>query len=402
MKKSLILVSIVLVLVACSREDPIEFGTRKDLIIETRHDAYVESGKEFALKLLEEYKSLENGNFTLSPLSLEYTLGMINLAADGSASQEICSALGYGDNKEDVSSYLKGLRKQLEEVDKSTSLFQANGVYLDKKYSFDHSYLQSVKQCFNADARELDFTQPSSAAKEINEWIKKNTKSNIPKALEKLSAGIDALFINALYFNGKWSSKFNSANTKKEPFNTVEGKTTTVEMMCQERDFDYYKSDHFKAATLPYGNGTYNMVIVLPDKEYSLDSVLSEMNPDIWNSIVKESTSMTLKLSLPRFKIDYSTDLIPAMMAMGINSVFEEETALSSMADDFKGNVSQMDQSISLEVDESGTKASVITKAVSGLVMNLPMTFKADRPFAYFIMEKSTGIILVEGVLRLP
>ena len=172
--------------------------------------------------------------------------------------------------------------------------------------------------------------------------------------------------------------------------------------MNQKHDFMYYKSESFATAFLPYGNGAFNMVIALPDEGSSVESIIKEMDSKKWNEIISKAQVKELDLFIPKFKIEYTNDnLIPLMSNLGIESIFNDTADLTLIADGFNNNISQIDQSILLDVDESGTKATIITKAISGLILNdIPrtITFRADHPFVYFIMERSTGIIILEGV----
>ena len=398
---SLLIISLAVMLVACEREVPFSSNERKDLTIETRHDAFVEKGKEFSFNLLREYYSINANGFVVSPLSIELVLGMINYGAQGQSSGEICSALGYGyDEKKNVAEYANSLSNQLVELDKSTLLYTANGVFISDKYHLTDYYSEGAKEYYSADAMEMDFNDILSAKKTINEIIKKKTNSKIPNALENLKGGIEAIFLNAVYFEGQWSSKFDKKKTKEHPFITDSGNVRKVNLMNQKNYFRYYKSDSFATAVLPYGNGAFNMVIALPNNGYSVESIIEEMDSEKWNEIIRKADAKELDLYIPKFKIEYTNDnLIPVMNNLGIESIFNDTADLSLIANGFNNCISHIGQSILLDVDESGTKATIKTKAISGVIANdIPKTFKADHPFVYFLMEKSTGIILLEGV----
>ena len=390
-------------IISCNKEEPLLTNQRKDISIETRHDAFVEKGKDFSFNLLREYYSIKGGGFVISPLSIEFVLGMINYGSQGKSSDEICLALGYGyDEKENIAEYASSLNNQLVELDKSTLLYSANGVYISDKYHFKDYYKKGANEYYSANTMELNFSD-AHAQKTINENIKEKTHSKIPNAIKHLNSGVEALFLNAIYFEGQWSSKFDNKNTKEHPFITEAGDVRKVSLMNQKQDFRYYKSGSFATVFLPYGNGAFNMVIVLPDKGYSVQSIIEEMNSESWNKLISKADHKEVDLYIPKFKIEYTNDnLIPVMNNLGIESIFDDKADLTLIADGFNNSISQMSQSIFLDVDESGTKASIKTKALSGLILGelIPktVTFKADHPFVYFIMERSTGIIILEGV----
>ena len=158
MNKYSILSLIVLVLSGCVQEETLSNNSRKDLIIETRHTALVEKGKDFSFNLLRQSFSNSIESYVVSPLSLEFVLDMINYGAQGTSSSEISTVLGYDAyDKRDVAEYAKSLNKQLLEIDRSTTLFSANGVYISDKYKFTDYYYQGIREYYAADARVLNF-----------------------------------------------------------------------------------------------------------------------------------------------------------------------------------------------------------------------------------------------------
>ena len=62
--------------------------------------------------------------------------------------------------------------------------------------------------------------------------------------------------------------------------------------------------------------------------------------------------------------------------------------------------LSAVTQDAIVKVDEEGTEAAVVSKAHMGKAMDAgfpPAVFHADHPFLYFIVEKSTGVVLFAG-----
>lgn len=96
---------------------------------------------------------------------------------------------------------------------------------------------------------------------------------------------------------------------------------------------------------------------------------------------------------------------------MSLNSTFEKmgvNTMGMNIAPTGIGNGEAMDALIShftvIDVNEKGAEAAAVT--VTDIWGAAPVTrkaeFIADRPFAYFIIEKNTGSILMAGVVQDP
>ena len=61
---------------------------------------------------------------------------------------------------------------------------------------------------------------------------------------------------------------------------------------------------------------------------------------------------------------------------------------------------------VRITVNEKETKAAAVTmfgmKATAFMPQRPPIVFNADHPFAYVILDKSTGINLFTGIVREP
>src|SRR5690606_40275984 len=66
-----------------------------------------------------------------------------------------------------------------------------------------------------------------------------------------LDPDLVALLINALYFNGKWTNKFDEQQTELAPF-FAKDKKVEVPMMLLESELKYMENAFFQAVKLPY------------------------------------------------------------------------------------------------------------------------------------------------------
>ena len=110
----------------------------------------------------------------------------------------------------------------------------------------------------------LYFTNPASV-KTINNWVNTNTDGKITQIINNIPADAVMYLINAIYFKANWTNKFDSSLTKQSPFLLANGTTVQCAMMYQENNFNYYRGSNYSALQIPYGNGNFNMVIILPN-----------------------------------------------------------------------------------------------------------------------------------------
>ena len=92
--------------------------------------------------------------------------------------------------------------------------------------------------------------------------------------------------INAIYFKANWTNKFDSSLTKQSPFLLANGTTVQCAMMYQENNFNYYRGSNYSALEIPYGNGNFNMVIILPNSGVDVNQLLSQVDASLLEQII--------------------------------------------------------------------------------------------------------------------
>ena len=176
----------------------------------------------------------------------------------------------------------------------------------------------------------------ADAPEAVNAWVNRKTNGKIPTVLSGAKpdyANTVAIIVNAIYFKGAWTNKFDPAQTKDGTFTKADGSAMTAPFMTQTGDFDYYKGDHFQAVRLPYGAGRLSLIALLPDPKTRLDAFLARLTPENWDKWVKRLAYHPGTVALPRFKSEYSADLKPPLTALGLGIAFDQNNAdLSGLA----------------------------------------------------------------------
>ena len=81
--------------------------------------------------------------------------------------------------------------------------------------------------------------------------------------------------INAIYFFGTWKHEFDENGTTFKYFFPADQDPIQVGMMKLEDTIRYLHQEIFDAIELPYGNGHYSMIVMLPDREKTTRTLLS-------------------------------------------------------------------------------------------------------------------------------
>ncbi|MDR3260269.1 MAG: serpin family protein [Tannerella sp.] len=381
---------------------------REDILLTKAEEAVLHGNNVFAFNLLKEVFENEGkeSNIFISPLSATLALAMLNNGAVGVTQEQIQTALGYGgQTREDVNSYFRKMVNAMHELDEYVRFESANSIWISNLFPVLSPFKEVNQTYFEAEVRNVDYSDPATLGL-INGWIAEKTHDLIPDFFSRLDPDTRMALINALYFKGSWTRPFDSENTKDAPFYNANGATQNVAMMDfgKEVRLNYLQEDAFELVELPYGNEAFCMTLLLPRKDVSLASIIENLNAAAWDDCLSKLHLNTVIVRLPRFKIEYTRPLNDDLKALGMTSMFMFGNADFSLISNESSVVSSVSQKTFIEVNEEGTEAAAVTGIIVGTAFpDLPVqppVLEFNRPFVYFIKEKSTGSVFFAGVMR--
>lgn len=371
----------------------------KYLILSNDQRATINKGNEFAVNLFKTQIDMQSK--VISPLSVSYLMGMLANGADGDTQKEILASLGVSDvTLQTLNESYRALLNSTATADKQTTINIANYIAADKHFSLKSDFRNTVGKMYDAGVESLDFSS-SKAVDKINQWCSKQTNGMIPKIVDQLSASDVAVLMNAIYFEGTWETPFEKELTKEENFRGYTRDIKRVQMMHQEDNFSYLNNDTFEAVTLPYGNRTYNMTVLLPKEGVSIEEMMKQLDAQKIGSLYRDMEKCVVDLKLPKFTTSTEVVLNDAISKLGAPSIFTGAANFKNMSD-ASVFISKMLQKAKIEVSEEGTKAAAITAGMVAMTALNPdeprhVKFHANRPFVYIITERQTGAIFFVG-----
>jgi serpin B len=360
-------------------------------------------GNAFAFDLF--YKILQTSddkNVFISPLSVDFALGMTQNGANGVTEQEMKQVLHHsGLTSAQINEYYRIMLNALPAVDPTTKLNIANSIWCREGFPFHQSFLDVNAKYFDAEVRNLDFASPT-ALQTINDWCARQTNNLIQEALDQISPDAVMYLINAIYFKGVWTTQFDRRNTAKATFFAENGSENQVYMMrIFDNSFPYYTNTTAQFLDMSYGNGAFSMTVILPHNGKTLQDVTDNLSSDYFNDIVENRLhERNVEVFFPRFKTEYRIELQDLLSAMGMPSAFCAFDADFSGISEIPLFISRVIHSTFVEVNEEGTEAAAVTvveTAVTSVNPSQPVLFRADRPFMFVIRENSTGAVLFMG-----
>ncbi|KAI4352347.1 hypothetical protein L6164_006610 [Bauhinia variegata] len=368
-------------------------------------------------------KEIEKGsNFVDSPLSLHVILSLIAAGSTGNTLKQLLSFLG-SENIDDLnkssSQIISGIKlvEQSKSVNSGPKLSFINGAWVEQSFGFKASYEEVVRNVYRSQVKEVDFiNKADQLTAEVNSWVKNATNGLIKEILP--SGSVDdktkLILVNALYFKGAWSERFDASKTTTKNFNLLNEQIVQVPFMTSMKyEEHYYRSfDSFKVLRIPYQSGNnplkLSMYFYLPHEKDGLQSLIHSLNstPRFLNQdfrLVKEEIP---DLWIPRFKFSFKFEGKDSMKELGLALPFSpgELTEMSDSPRRHKLYVSKMFHKAFIEVNEEGTEAAASTALIAKLQrqkLHIP-SFVADHPFMFMIREETSMAVFFVGEVLNP
>lgn len=217
------------------------------------------------------------------------------------------------------------------------------------------------------------------------------------------------VLLNAIYFNGAWTTEFDKKGTHLLTFYKKANENIEVPMMKKEDKLDYSSNDLFSAIKMPYGNGQYNMLVFLPENDNNSQNIIDDLSVSNWKNWMETfETEEHVVVTLPRFKFAFELGLNDVLKKMGMQKAFQANIADFSKISDENLYISSVLHKSFINVNETGTEAAAVTSITFSTSNAGPgneiqkIYFTVDKPFVFAITEKDTDAILFMGEVQNP
>jgi serpin B len=371
-------------------------------------DGIAAGNNQFACEL---YRKIQldpenNGkNIFLSPYSISTALAMTYAGSRGNTAEQMARTLHFAIPQADLHPAYAALNARIARTDSKTyQLNIANALWGQKGYHFEANFLDLIRRNYEGGFQTIDYHDPVSALKTINQWVERQTNSKIKDLLhlEDVDSLTRLVLTNAIYFKGDWELPFNPKQTQTASFIIAPGHKVDVPMMRQKGKFNYCRAVGVQILEMPYAGKDLAMLVMLPDGDInSFEAGLTADRIQEWRSQLK---AQKVEVSLPKFKFLARYYLDQALPELGMSDAFSEADA------DFSGITGHKDLYIKhvihqtmIDVNEQGSEAAAATAVVMDAksVSRNPI-FQADHPFMFAIIHQATGSLLFIGRVADP
>lgn len=157
---------------------------------------------------------------------------MAALGAKGQTATEMYAGLDLTGSS--PSSLSTGFHSLLAPFQSNSSVLKvANKIYIQQGNQIKPTFKALATKDFYSSAQTLNFNNAGAAANTINKWVASETDDLIQNLVspDALSADTEVVLVNAIYFNGKWDSPFESYQTYQQQFYPSHSSSINIDFM---------------------------------------------------------------------------------------------------------------------------------------------------------------------------
>lgn len=347
---------------------------------------------------------------TASPASIGLALLMLVPGARGDTEKELVAVLHLPEELRGARLHAaaKDLLERIGVVQKGThdtdgpQLRLANDLWTQTGYPIVADYTSLLRTSYGAMHHDVAFRESAAAArKTINAHIAGVTNQRIAELLtpDLVTPATRVVLTNAIWLKAAWLHAFHENATAPGPFTLADGTAIEVPTMRLVESFAYAETDDWQCVVLPFAHCNLQCELVLPRPGRSLGGAEHALLTGADTALL---ASEIVQVRLPRFRVAGAHQLRAPLEALGLHCAFDATRAdFSGISPTKELVVDDVVHQTWIQVDEAGAEAAaataVVMKAGSAARPREPKVFAAERPFAFVLRDRTTGLVLFLG-----
>ncbi len=319
-------------------------------------------------------------NLILSPISAYQILSLTSNGARGKTLQEMLLSLSSTELNElnQINLAILNAVKEFKSIEMANAVMTA--FTPEEKFTeVAYSYKSTVGPLGNVD--------------QVNNWCSEKTHGKITKILDEIEPNTMMILLNAIYFKGIWTKQFDPKNTYKMNFYNfgIIDNAVTVDMMHIREQFKYYENEFAQAIEIPFKIDSASAIVLLPRNDININDFVADLEEKKIQEYIEGMKTYTVDLSLPKFELEFSSELNNVLQKLGMKEAFDPAKAdLTGMRKEGNIYISKVIQKTYLKIDEAGAEAAAVTAVViktRGFDPN-NRRMVVNRPFLMIIKSK--------------
>lgn len=342
------------------------------------------------------FEDTNQKSFSVSPLSATLCLALMANSTDNATTKAIAEMMCNSDIST-LNTLCVKLLDYLPYEGNGARLTLANSAWYDTTVQPSQNYVTSIKDILNSEVHSINF-KGNDAIGTINKWCSEKTEGLIDNAVRHIDPKTIAMLINALYFEGIWTNKFDKSKSFESTFYGINGNSTAT-MMADSRKLYYAEGNDFQTVSLPFGGGITEMILVLPNDGIDIVDFCNNLDADKYQQFYTTAKATNVNLTMPRFSTQTYGNITDILVEMGLPESATLDKSGIAYYDDIHYDIIQQTSS---QFDEDGGKLAAVTltqifTSTGEMEKDRTVNLDFNRPFLYFVRNTSSGTILMAG-----
>ena len=361
---------------------------------------FCEAQTAFAAELLRRVQTGFDGeNIMVSPYSVVQALAMAANGAAGDTRTEMEQLLGGKIPLDVLDQYLYAWRTEQPDT-KTCKLKTANAIWIkDSDFEVNPDFLTVNREWFGAECRKAPFN--TDTVSYINRWVSDKTDDMIPKIIDNLTPDMRSVLVNAVCFDAKWQTPYESEDIKSAKFRNADGSETETEMMYS--DETAYLEQNGAVGFLRYYDGPYAFAGILPPEDLTVEEYLAQLDGEQLGRLLTDVQETEVRAGMPAFSGDTTVELKGILSEMGMPAAFTEQADFSGISGTNPVRIGEVIHKTHIDVDANGTKAAAataVTFQANGILVSDQKIVILNRPFVYAIVDLNTHLPVFIGTVQ--
>ena len=324
-------------------------------------------------------KDKKGENLIISPLSIFQALSLATNGAKSETQLEMLDLLQASDIDElnEINYKILSIFKEFTTID------IANAVM---------TKFTPLEDFANVAKKYLSPIEPLKSVEQVNNWCSNKTHGKIDKILEELDPNTLMIILNAVYFKGEWTSKFDSRSTRELPFYNLGTEKKNIDTMVQIDHFRYYEDKKVQAIELRFIEDYMSAIIILPAEGNDINKYIDTLSisSEEYTKIIKGLNRAKVYIQLPKFELQFKEQLNEVLTDLGMEKAFNPIAAdFTGLREEGELFVSKVIHKTYLKVFEDGCEAAAVT-AIDIAGNGMPIEekiyeMKVNRPFLFLL-----------------
>ncbi|XP_055345409.1 alpha-1-antiproteinase 2-like [Paramacrobiotus metropolitanus] len=351
-------------------------------------------------------------NLIISPYSVESVLACLLLGTEGEIHERLWRLICPNG---------RSIKELCEELfsPKANGFTQANAVFYDQRATLTAAYRDALQIYEDIQFVGVPFeSDPQQTIEAVNNFLQCHSSWKIHDILPRLQLDqvrkSDLILLSTIDFSGEWDFPFDPDSACHREFYWADGRERLIPFLNSEKhDFRSYNVDDENAELTPLDPKV--LILDIKGNHYSVMFLLPEEGPDCLRQLENrlsggelvewrnKSSISEIMVTLPKFRISTTTDLIPCTTALGLADMYRPSWNMSGMFEKpAETKVADFAQNAMFDVDEYGIKAATVTILRSVYTCNYIPAFEANRPFLLIIWDNNAEFPLFMGRIADP